>query len=166
MIINYNKLLVCCGVPASGKSTFAKQLVEEWNSIGTPLYYLSSDELRGKFGTSESDQNVSYIVFKHIKQKIDELLPTQSVIVDATSINRKERKNYIDLAKKHNAEIIAYVFILPKEILSKRNIERGQKGGRVVPEHIIEKMINKFVPPTITEGFDNIIKIYNYDSYI
>jgi predicted kinase len=148
-------LYITIGCPASGKSTYVKKYVEDNQQTGM---YLSSDELRAKFGSGETDQTVTPQVFSHIKLKITEFLTNvvgDYLIIDATSINRKNRRDYIDLTKNNDARIVAWVFERPRNVL----VERNKNRDRVVPEWVIDKMLNQYERPTTDEGFDEIIEI-------
>jgi predicted kinase len=148
-------LYITVGPPACGKSTFVKSYINVFKQKDA---YLSSDELRAKFGKDESDQTVTPQVFSHIKQKISEVLSDREdgyLIIDATSINRKNRKEYIELAKKNKARIVAWVFERNRNIL----VERNKNRDRVVPEWVIDKMLTQYERPTTDEGFDEVIEI-------
>jgi predicted kinase len=139
-------IYIAVGLPGSGKSTYAKNFIKDKD-----IEYLSSDELRAVFGKGEDDQTVTPLVFGHIKRKVDEFLKDgKNVLVDATSVNRKERADYITTAKKYGAKVVALVF---------RNKKRGQEGGRVVPDWVIDKMLAKFEEPSHSEGIDEVIYV-------
>ena len=150
-----NTLYITVGLPGSGKSTYAKEFIK-----GKEIEYLSSDSLRAVFGKSEEDQTVTPLVFGHIKRKVDELLKDgKNVMVDATSVNRKERSDYISTAKKYGAKVVAIVFKMDRQGLIDRNKKRGEQGGRVVPDWVIDKMLNKFEDPSYSEGIDVMIYV-------
>ena len=150
---NQFKVIVMIGAPGSGKSTFAKKLCQD----NPNFKYLSSDALRAEFGSGEEDQSVTPIVFSTLKRRLDNYLRhNESVIVDATSINAKDRKDYINAAKQYNAKVIAYAFVCDKQTLLERNQKRGAGGGRNVPEFVIDKMLAKYQQPTNQEGFDEV----------
>ena len=150
-----NTLYITVGLPGSGKSTYAKKFI-----AGKNIEYLSSDSLRAVYGKGEDDQTVTPIVFGHIKRKVDELLKDgKNVMVDATSVNRRERSDYINTAKKHGAKVVALVFKMDRNGLIARNKKRGEEGGRVVPDWVIDKMLNKFEEPDHNEGIDTIIYV-------
>ena len=152
-----NVLYITVGLPGSGKSTFAKNFVK--TSV-TPIEYLSSDELRAVFGSGEEDQTVTPLVFGHIKRKVDEFLKDgKNVLVDATSVNRRERGDYIKIAKKYDAKVVALVFRMDRAGLIARNKKRGNEGGRVVPDFVIDKMLAKYEEPSKTEGIDDIVYV-------
>ena len=150
-----NTLYITVGLPGSGKSTYAKEFIK-----GKEIEYLSSDSLRAIFGKSEEDQTVTPLVFGHIKRKVDEFLKDgKNVMVDATSVNRKERSDYINTAKKYGAKVVAIVFKMDRQGLIDRNKKRGEQGGRVVPDWVIDKMLAKFEEPSYSEGIDVMIYV-------
>ena len=148
-------IYIAVGLPGSGKSTYAKNFIK-----GKDIEYLSSDELRAVFGKSEEDQTVTPLVFGHIKRKVDEFLKDgKNVLVDATSVNRKERSDYIKTAKKYGAKVVAIVFKMDRQGLIDRNKKRGEQGGREVPTFVIDKMLAKFEEPSYDEGIDVMIYV-------
>ena len=150
-----NTLYITVGLPGSGKSTYVKNFIKD-----KEIEYLSSDSLRAVYGKSEEDQTVTPLVFGHIKRKVDEFLKDgKNVLVDATSVNRKERSDYINTAKKYGAKVVAIVFKMDRQGLIDRNKKRGEQGGRVVPDWVIDKMLNKFEEPSYDEGIDVIIYV-------
>jgi predicted kinase len=151
----YNTLYLAVGLPGSGKSTYAKNFIKDKH-----IEYLSSDSLRAVYGKNEEDQSVTPIVFGHIKKKVDEFLKDgKNVLVDATNVNRRERSDYINSAKKYGAKVVALVFKMDRAGLIARNQKRGQEGGRVVPTNIIDRMLMKYEDPSFDEGIDVIINV-------
>ena len=150
-----NTLYITVGLPGSGKSTYVKNFIKD-----KEIEYLSSDSLRAVYGKSEEDQTVTPLVFGHIKRKVDEFLKDgKNVLVDATSVNRKERSDYINTAKKYGAKVVAIVFKMDRQGLIDRNKKRGEEGGRVVPDWVIDKMLAKFEEPSYSEGIDVMIYV-------
>ena len=124
------KLTLMIRAPGSGKTTFAKEFLK--NAVLNPkrnrLHYLSSDDLREKFGKGPDDQSVTSQVFDHIKKKVVEYLEIgDSVLVDATNMNKKDRKFYIDTAISLGATVIGYVFECDKNTLLERNKKSRSK---------------------------------------
>jgi predicted kinase len=69
--------------------------------------------------------------------------------VDATHLTRKERKPYLQLAKKYGYEAQAIFLDVPLEVCQRRNRRRKRR----VPEDVMERMARRLVPPTREEGF-------------
>ena len=147
------KAYILVGAPGSGKSTWGKKFVTDKPGI----VRLCPDEFRAKFGTGESDQTVSAKAFAETRKGMDIALTAGlSVIIDATSMHHKARKDFLNIAKSHNATKIAVVFEATRETLIERNKKRGEEGGRVVPTDVIDRMIGNYQVPTHAD-FDEII---------
>jgi predicted kinase len=143
---------ILVGAPGSGKSTWGKILAN-----GDPSFIrLCPDDFRAEFGRGEDDQSVSVIAFDTTRRRMDFALKDGfSVIIDATNMYRKARKQFIDIANMHGAKTIAVVFEVDKNTLLDRNQKRGAQGGRNVPEFVIDKMLAKYERPTELE-FDKV----------
>jgi predicted kinase len=147
-----NALILLVGISGSGKSTWGKKFSQDNN-----ITYLSSDEYRAKFGKNEDDQSVTPQVFAYLKRKVDELLSQgKSVMVDATNLTKRDRKDFLDSANKTETYKIAVVFEVSRDELVARQEKRASVGGRRVPDWVIDKMINKYQRPDETE-FDKVI---------
>lgn len=146
-----NKLYMMIGLPASGKSTIAKELSKSEDAI-----IVSSDEIRKEFGDI-NDQSQNEKVFKEVEKKIKEGLLIKNVIYDATNINYKKRRTFLQKINKIEVEKIAVLVATPYEECLKRNANRDRK----VPEEVIKRMYFNFYIPQYYEGFDNIQIKYN-----
>ena len=149
--MNKPKLIVMCGISASGKSTIAKQLAEKENCI-----IVSSDAIRAELCNGNiSDQSKNDEVFKFFYKRIREnLLAGNNVIADATNITLRSRRSIFNAVNGIDCEKIGY--IVAKKIVN--CIKDNHNNDRVaVPDYVIDKQIKKFQVPFIEEGFDNII---------
>lgn len=132
------KLVLLCGIPASGKSSRATQLDRDG------YYVLSSDAMRAVIGFSEIDQSVSGKVFEAMEYAAKYwLMRGKNVVIDATNYNRKSRARFVQIGKQMRANIIAHVFQTPLSECKRRNAARE----RVVPEHVLERMHAGFEMP-------------------
>lgn len=146
--MNNTCLYLTVGIPGSGKSTYATEFAVKNNII-----YFSSDTLRAHFGTSESDQSVTPQVFSYLKSEVTKLISENiSVIVDSTAITKRNRQDFIDIAKKYNVRCEVLYFKIDLNLAKIRNNSRS----RVVPEYVLDNMYKKLQPPSLTEGIDNI----------
>jgi predicted kinase len=142
------------GAPGSGKSTVSKKFAED-----NALVRLCPDEFRAIFGFGEGDQSVSWRAFSETKAKMrSALLHGTSVIIDATNMYRKSRKDFLDIAKAYNAKTIAMVFEHSREVLIERIKQRVSAGGLDVPGEIVDNMLSRYQRPDCSE-FDEVILI-------
>lgn len=136
---------VLVGLPASGKSTWAKEESELNGSV-----ILSSDSIREELFGSEEEQGSPKLVFDTLKERLVETIRCgRNVIVDATSINRWERSDYINIANNNGAIAIATLFNTPLEACKIRN----EKRERTVPDFVYDRMTAKYEEPSTEEGF-------------
>lgn len=144
---------ITVGAPGSGKSTWAKVLVE-----GDPtIVRVCPDDNRRAIGGDSANQAVSPQAFAMSKSQVrSALLHNKNVVFDATNMYRKARKDFIAIGKSYGAKVIAVVFECKKETLLTRNQKRGSVGGRVVPEDVIDKMLSRYQQPDTTE-FDEVM---------
>jgi len=139
--------------PGGGKSTWAKNVI----AGNKDIVLICPDSIRGELSGNEADQSVSGRAFALARERMEEALKNgKSVIIDSTAMYRKSRKDWIDIAKKYNAKIIAVVFEVTEQTAIERNAKRASEGGRNVPTSVIRNMLAKYQVPSHSEGFDEI----------
>ncbi len=144
-----NALIILVGPPASGKSTWGKEFASENNVV-----YVSTDSIRAEIGTGEADQNVSAAAFGIARQRVSQALSQgKHAMIDATSVDHKSRKNWINIGKGHGAYIITVAFEVPKEELYRRDAQRPRHVGK----EIIDRFLGKYQRPDETERIDKVI---------
>ena len=156
--MNKPKIILLAGLAGSGKSTYAAKLSKENPNIKI----VSSDSIREKIFGNVNDQSHNYEIFsKIIPEQIRRGIAWMNdVIIDATSINHKDRKSYIQLANQLNVDIECHYFPADIELAKKQNAGRDRK----VPEWVIDKMANKWQEPSIDEGFSHVVNIKRHEA--
>ena len=142
---NKPEFIMLVGLPGSGKSTFIKRYKE--------YKVHSSDDIREELTGDVNRQDINNLVFKTLHNRVKEdLLNGQSVIYDATNLNRKRRKAF--LQELTNIPCWKYCILIatPFEVCLERNSQRDRK----VPYNVIERMYKNFDIPWYNEGWDNI----------
>ena len=148
-IQNRKALVILVGCPGAGKSTWGKKFAAENN-----LTYVSTDAIRAELGKGEADQSVSAQAFATARARVSAALGAgKSAMIDATSVSKKARKDWVNLARGHAAYIIAVAFEVPKDELLRRDAQRERKVG----EEIITRFLNKYKRPSDEEGINKII---------
>lgn len=145
------QLVVMCGLPGSGKSTFAEKLSSaEGHTI------LSSDQLREEMFGDVNNQNNNGKVFEELHRRARELLEAgEKVIIDATNTNRKRRIHLANTFKQYTKAV--YYMNVPMAVASLQNENRERK----VPEFVIDRMYKNLHVPTFSEGWDDVVLVQN-----
>lgn len=144
-------LAVMVGISGSGKSTYANGLKTSLNA-----QLVETDAIRLELTGDAEDQPQNGKVFEIARKRVNDYLSQgKNTIIDATSLNAKERKDWIDIAKANNAEVRAYFVDTPIDVCKAQNNKRARK----VPEWVIDKQANKLHSPTKAEGFDSVTVI-------
>lgn len=147
------KFLLLCGLPASGKSTFSKEVMKDRDDI----IYLSSDLIRLEIYGSEEIQQDHANVFQIMLDRAKEALRNgKHVLYDATNISRKRRKGLLQQLPKNIDKTVVYM-ATPIDTVIYQNNNRE----RVVPEEAIYSMYKNMQIPVYSEGWDKIIIDYN-----
>lgn len=115
------RLLMLAGLPGSGKSTFAREVVSR-----QPFLVLESDRLRKtlvprpQYTADEHSR-----VFRACHWLIDEFLGQgYPVILDATNLGQRNRRPVFAIARKHSAPLAIAVVTAPPELARRRLAER------------------------------------------
>lgn len=149
-----NVLIVLCGLPASGKSTYA-----EWLEESGVFKRVCPDLIRKAFYGDENIQGDGKRVFETAYHDIKEYACLgENVVFDATNINRERRKELVKQMRPYFDIIICKWFDTPIVVCKERN----EKRERQVPYEVLRRMNYNFEIPTKEEGFDLVEQIKNY----
>jgi predicted kinase len=137
-----------CGLPGSGKSTWAKEMVD-----GKKCLCVSRDAIRTMLGCGKYvfESIIEPTVKSIAHHGIKELLQLADVIIDETNLNREKRRELIDIALSVGATpIIIYCYE------TKGNVERrmaGDSRGYTKEKWtgVIENMLSAMQIPTEDE---------------
>lgn len=143
------KLILARGLPGSGKSTWAKQWVEEdpenrlrvnrdnirW--ILFKQYYLSPD---AHGTTQEKEAHVTHVQNNMVHKGLRE---GKQVVVDNTNLDPRVFREFGKIATQYGAHLTNKDFPVDIEECIRRNNARD----RVVPEHAIRGMMKNYLGP-------------------
>ena len=125
-------LVTLIGASGSGKSSFAKKHFQ-------PFEVISSDFCRGLVSNDENSQDASrdaFDVLHYITRK--RLAAAKLTVIDATNVQKEDRKYYVNLAREYHCLPVAIVLNLPENVCHQRNQQRPNRqfGSYVVQRHV------------------------------
>lgn len=152
---NLPMLLMLIGIPGSGKSSW---LNTPWSKqYFKDFILLSPDALRKQLCGNVSDQSANIQVWAEVKEKASSFLSKgTSVIIDATNVNTKYRREFISGLPP--CKMVAKFFEeLPHICCNRVNgaIEKGEDRANV-PEEVIYRMYGEYLYTKkvyVSEGF-------------
>lgn len=147
------------GLPASGKTTWAKQQLKE-----NPGKYkrINKDELRVMFDDGKwSKHNEKFVLMMRDMLIMNALECSWSVIVDDTNLHPKHEERIRDIAVSLNAKVIVKEFNIDIDEAVKRDLKRPNSVG----EHVIRGMYDRYIAPKHTPVEQNmdLPKAYIFD---
>jgi predicted kinase len=132
------EVIVLIGLQGAGKSTFRAQRFDTTHVV------VSKDRFRNNRRPERRQQRLMG----------EALAAGRSVIVDNTNPSLAERSTILALARTLNARIVGYFFSSPLQECLVRNAARPVKAQ--VPEVGILATARRLVPPSPSEGFDQL----------
>lgn len=134
------KIVICKGLPASGKSTWAKDFVAknvDWKRV-------NKDDLRsmiqGDTWSGKMERQILKTRDGLIRQWLDEGF---NVIVDDTNLNPKHESTIREIGKSFGADVQVKWFHVDVDVAIERDLKRPKSVG----ERVIRKMFNDWIRP-------------------
>ena len=156
-----NKIIMLIGAAASGKSTAAPKIAAEHQNA----VIISTDKIRAELYGAEhiqgNWQEIEAVLYERIKNAIKQ---NKNIILDSTHYKKEYRAKIIkkfswDVLGANSSEFSAYYFNYPFPLIYSRNKHRARR----VPFDVLAAMYSELsaAPPTLTEGFKSIKKMYD-----
>lgn len=133
------QLMVLQGLPASGKTTHARELVEQGNWVR-----VNKDDLRKMMDNGDySKSNEKRVLRIRDQIIIDALANGKNVVVDDTNLAPYHIERFQELAQKHGAKLHFRFFDTDVEECIRRNAQRED----AVPTSVIWDMYQRYIKP-------------------
>lgn len=136
------------GSPASGKSSFLKKYSPFL--LSDEILKIDADEIRAKlpeyegYNASQTHLETKDIVNILVSDKNIGIPCDFDLIYDGTMNSIKSYIPLVEVLKKRGYKIfIVYMDNVPKEVITKRILERYQKSGRFVPLEVVDDFFDK-----------------------
>ena len=147
------------GVPGAGKSTWITN--QEWAidcaSISTDRYVERQAELEGK---TYSEVFKDFMPFA-VKMMADDVVTAREagcdIIWDQTSTTIASRTRKFNMLPDY--EHIAVVFATPEPAELVMRLDSRYDSGKIIPDQVVQDMINNWEEPTLEEGFEEIWRV-------
>lgn len=155
------KVLILIGLPASGKSTYARNFIRKKRSLGEDWVRINRDDFRLMLKNEQiCEPKIESLISEMQDEAIISALSRKcNVVIDNTNLKVKYVEHFCDLVK-HYADVDFYFLDISLEECIKRDSERQQKVG----SSIIEKMNDQLISFKQTFNFQSRLKqprIYN-----
>lgn len=147
------RVIMLCGLPGSGKTTYAKTLMEEGGYLK-----LSIDEaVYERYGRYNVDyhhldyRRLETETYKELDSKLEDILNSgKSVLLDYGFLLKKQRDKYRKLATDKDAYVYLLYFKASREVLLKRLEARNLRedpNALHVDEDLLERLYARFEEP-------------------
>lgn len=138
------EVLMTSGLPGAGKDTYIQKHYKH-------LPVISLDDIRREKKISPDDKHGNGQVIQLAKEKARVYLRNKTSFVwNATNITKQMREQLISLFTSYNA----YVTIVYVEAPAKNLLLQNKGREHVVPNVVMERLINKWEVPVITEAHE------------
>jgi len=145
------ELTIMCGLPGSGKSTYAN---DHFDYVVCPDTI--SKEFGVTFGNPEIEKQVWNIAYRNLRTAIELELP--QVCFDTYNTHQKARQTLISIGQEYGIIVHCIHLATPFGECIRRNSLRADP----VPIAVIERMYGDTQDPEEGEGFNSVITIVQY----
>jgi len=141
------RLVVLCGLPASGKTTLARELAKAYGAVR-----LSADEWKLALGIDPFDDEARVRLETQLLALTERLLTLgTSVILEWGFWARSEREALRKMARSLGAAVELRFLDVPYDELVRRVVERTANGGIPITASHMKRYRGMFQPPTHDE---------------
>lgn len=141
-----SEMILTRGIPASGKSTWAKAWVAE---DPENRLRVNRDNLRWTLGvktgrgTFAQEEEVTFWQREMVTRALDQ---GKSVVVDDTNLRAKYAKDWLMLARAYGVEVKFQDFPIHSALAVSRDENRRNRGERYVGHEVIEDFYKRYTP--------------------
>ncbi len=149
------ELIMLCGIPTSGKSTYVKKLksMKYWENavvLSTDNYIEEQAKRLGMTYNEIFDDTISDATRELELQLNMAKDKGNDIIYDQTNLSKKTRRKKLSKLPSYYRRTAVWFQIDLEEAL-KRN---KMRDGKFIPESILKRMYHQFEVPTYDEEFD------------
>ena len=155
-----SELVMLCGIPTSGKSTYVRKLkkLDYWKDavVLSTDNYIEEYAKRVGHTYNEVFDDVIPDATRELELQLNMAKDKgKDIIWDQTNLSVKTRRNKLSKLPSYYKRGVVYFEVSLEEAL-KRNKHRE---GKFIPESILKRMWHQFEIPTHNENFDYVEKV-------
>lgn len=136
------------GPPAGGKSTKARELYNEDKLHRVIVNRDSIRDSRGDYWVPEQEQYISKLEEFAVRSALESGL---SPIIDATNLNQKTIKKWVDIASEYKVDLTTIECVVPY----KEALDRDSKRERSVGKKVLRDFYKRYYPQLIAPLSDD-----------
>lgn len=137
-------LYIMCGLPCSGKSTFART-ISGFRILSSDDYIEQRARELQKTYNEVFDETIQQANQAFFQDVFKEAKLQNNIIIDRTNLTRSTRQKFIKIFQQHEPTI--FYFDTPIEVIKKRN----NRPGKFISDEIINSMLKTLQQPTEEE---------------
>ena len=150
-----------CGLPGSGKSTFARAYFQQSgykrvnrNEIRRMLHSMTTFGQRWRADLFDEGEET---LVKHVERRIIEHLlhEGERVVIDNTSVTAESRRNYVTMAERMRRRVGVIFLNTPVGTC----LERNQSHEDHIPDSIVSNLYAAIELPSRSEGFLEVLVV-------
>jgi predicted kinase len=150
------EMIMLCGIPTSGKSTYVEKLKEHYLTdyvvLSTDNYIEEQAKRLGMTYNQIFDDTISDAT-RELELQLDMAKSKgKNIIWDQTNLTIKARRNKLRKFPSFYKRIAVYFEVSLEDALERNK----HREGKFIPESILKRMHQQFVVPTLYEHFDSI----------
>jgi predicted kinase len=141
------KVIILCGLPCSGKSTFSRSSeYDDYMHLSTDAYIAQVAKLKNKTYNDVWKDTIKEAAKVFYGLMCIAATTNKNVIIDQTNLTVQTRKLKIDLFQNHEPKIVFFNTSL--ELIKERNC----RPGKYIPDNVIDSMYKSLEVPTEEEA--------------
>jgi len=152
--MNKSLLYIFCGIPFSGKTILAKELVDKLGFTRVDLDDIKFDLFGKEISDKQINQSEWDKIYQEMYRKIEEYLKAGKIVIcDTGNFTKYERGIVKRIADKLGIKIKTVFVDTPKEIAKQRWLKNKLSKGRFdISEKDFEEAVAEMEPPTQEEN--------------
>lgn len=147
-------IIILCGPPYVGKTSYRKQMYPDMPCLSTDDMIMRLAELTGKSYNEIFKDSIGHITKQFNDQLKKKIANNESFIIDRTNLTKDSRAKLLKQIPRHYYVIGVGLPNISEEQLQERMLKRESHS---VPIDVVRSMQHSYQLPTIAEGFDRTV---------